>query len=198
MFFEASEMGRRPRHRLHLSSEADGLAAARIVYGDDRDRLPLLEGRGGIDTEMRVRLRVRPRHLPADVVDRLGLIAGLTGTSGLRSRTDRRRCGGVSRARASRRRRRETSRNRRRERCRRSDGRACARGNVRCDGAGGRRRLATPDVRSPDDRTAEAIRLLFDPRLIRSIPRDPRPPNARGDGARERFLPWKDDDDGDR
>ena len=40
MFSESAELGRRARLRLHVSSEADGLSAARSVLRRDRDRLP--------------------------------------------------------------------------------------------------------------------------------------------------------------
>lgn len=88
MFHEASRLGRRARQRLHVSSEADGLAAARIVYGAI-----------GIDLHPRGTREVSiPRCAFASAyvpdVCRLmssmdsGLIAGLTGARGLRF-TDR-------------------------------------------------------------------------------------------------------------
>jgi hypothetical protein len=84
MFREASRLGRRARRRLHVSSEADGLAAARIVYGAI-----------GIDFRPRGTREVSiPRcafacaYVP-DVCRLMssmdsGLIAGLTGARGLR------------------------------------------------------------------------------------------------------------------
>jgi hypothetical protein len=88
MFREASRLGRRARQRLHISSEAAGLAAARTVYGAI-----------GIDFRPR---GTREVSIPtcafacayAPDVCRLmssmdsGLIAGLTGARGLRF-TDR-------------------------------------------------------------------------------------------------------------
>lgn len=84
MFREASRLGRRARRRLRVSSEADGLAAARIVYGAI-----------GIDFRPR---GTREVSIPTcafacayvpDVCRLMssmdsGLIAGLTGARGLR------------------------------------------------------------------------------------------------------------------
>ena len=84
MFREASTLGRRARRRLHVSSEAEGLAAARIVYGVI-----------GIDFRPR---GTREVSIPTcafacayvpDVCRLMssmdsGLIAGLTGARGLR------------------------------------------------------------------------------------------------------------------
>jgi hypothetical protein len=84
MFFEAFEMGRLARHRLRLTSEADGLAAARIIYraiGIDFRHL----GSGHIEVP---RCSFARAYGPG--ICRLmssmdsGLIAGLTGTHGLR------------------------------------------------------------------------------------------------------------------
>lgn len=84
LFGETIELGRRARQRLHVTSEADGLDAARIIYGAI-----------GIDFHPRRWGEVTvPRCALACVytpdVCRLmssmdsGLIAGLTGASGLR------------------------------------------------------------------------------------------------------------------
>ena len=84
MFREASRLGRHARRRLHVSSEADGLAAAQILYGSI-----------GIDFRPRGTREVSiPRcafacaYVP-DVCRLMssmdsGLIAGLTGARGLR------------------------------------------------------------------------------------------------------------------
>jgi hypothetical protein len=83
MFSEALELGRRVRRRLHVTSEAEGLDAARIVYGAI-----------GIDFRPRRSEVVVPTCAFAAAytpdVCRLmssmdsGLIAGLTGANGLR------------------------------------------------------------------------------------------------------------------
>lgn len=84
LYAEASELGRRARQRLHISSEADGLAAARIIYGtigiDFRPR------RSG---EVVVPRCAFARAYGPDVCRLMssmdsGLIAGLTGSDGLR------------------------------------------------------------------------------------------------------------------
>jgi hypothetical protein len=84
MFCEASGLGRRARRRLHVSSEAEGMAAARIIYGaigiDFRHR-----GSGHIEVP-----RCAFARAYGPEVCRLmcsmdsGLIAGLTGADGLR------------------------------------------------------------------------------------------------------------------
>ena len=84
MFREASRLGRRTRRRLHVSSEADGLAAARIVYGAIRIDFRL---RGTREVSV-PRCAFAGAYTP-DVCRLMssmdsGLIAGLTGASGLR------------------------------------------------------------------------------------------------------------------
>jgi len=84
MFREASRLGRRARRRLHVSSVADGLTAARIVYGAiGIDLRP-----AGMREFSIPKCAFACAYVPA--VCRLmssmdsGLIAGLTGARGLR------------------------------------------------------------------------------------------------------------------
>lgn len=84
MFSETFELGRRSRRRLHLTTEAEGLAAARIIYGaigiDFRRR-----GSGNIEVPRCAFARAYPPEV-CTLMSSMdsGLIAGLTGTEGLR------------------------------------------------------------------------------------------------------------------
>jgi hypothetical protein len=84
MFREASGLGRRARQRLHVSSEADGLAAARILY-----RVIGIDFRPRGTREVSIpRCAFASAYVP-DVCRLMssmdsGLVAGLTGARGLR------------------------------------------------------------------------------------------------------------------
>ena len=198
MFPEASELGR-VRGTASVSCPRQTAWRRPGALRRDRDRLPP-RGRAGADTEVRLRARVRPRRLPADVVDGLGAwsrdspaptaCASPNGSPKARwrvsARASRRRydvkpraivvgsgAGGATAARALQ-----------------------GTFDVTVLEAGGRSVLcpSTSNDRAPEA-LASGVRPEADPC---PLPRDPRQPHARRDGARERFVRRRDDDDRDR
>lgn len=84
MFREASDLGRRARQHLHVASEADGLAAARILYGViGIDFRPLGTREVSIPRCAFARAYVPEVCRVLSSMDS-GLVAGLTGARGLR------------------------------------------------------------------------------------------------------------------